>query len=193
LSRQASVLPNREHESNIGEYRVAQGKTIKDLVEKTGVDQSAISSLQNGMTAPIYLVGKRAGQVKPWVEKICQELNASVADLFPRYFCRIDPYIGHYLTTHQMSGVSIGDYVDISQYDALEQVELEKIVAQILASLPSEEETIIRERIFEEKTIRDIGENLNLTPSRIRQIEAQALRKLRHYTRSRKLKEFYVS
>jgi RNA polymerase primary sigma factor len=67
------------------------------------------------------------------------------------------------------------------------------VVASTLKTLTFREQMIIGQRFginSEEKTYEEIGKSLNLTRERIRQLEARALRKLRHPSRSDELKNY---
>ena len=67
--------------------------------------------------------------------------------------------------------------------------------AQVLRTLSPREEKIIRMRFGmedgSEHTLEEVGREFSVTRERIRQIEAKALRKLRHPSRSEKLKSFF--
>jgi RNA polymerase primary sigma factor len=73
-------------------------------------------------------------------------------------------------------------------------VDLKKQTADVLRTLSPREERIIRMRFGledgSEHTLEEVGQNFQVTRERIRQIEAKALRKLRHPSRSRKLRAF---
>ena len=73
---------------------------------------------------------------------------------------------------------------------------LKEQLARALDSLDGREERVIRLRFGLDdgrpRTLEEVGHEFNLTRERIRQIESHALRKLRHPSRSRKLRE-YVS
>jgi RNA polymerase primary sigma factor len=77
--------------------------------------------------------------------------------------------------------------------EAVIQGNLSEEIHKILATLTPREETILRKRfgIGEEKphTLEELGQQFGLTRERIRQIEARALRKLRHPSRSRRIAE----
>ena len=65
----------------------------------------------------------------------------------------------------------------------------------VLATLSPREEVVIKLRYGlgpagEEHTLEEVGKNFDVTRERIRQIEAKALRKLRHPSRSKKLKDY---
>jgi RNA polymerase primary sigma factor len=92
----------------------------------------------------------------------------------------------------------LGDFlVDNSHVSASEQminVNLHEQTAEVLKSLSPREEKIIRLRFGledgSEHTLEEVGQNFSVTRERIRQIEAKALRKLRHPSRSFRLKTF---
>jgi RNA polymerase primary sigma factor len=71
---------------------------------------------------------------------------------------------------------------------------LKEQTASVLQSLTPREEQVIRMRFGigdgSEHTLEEVGQRFSVTRERIRQIEAKALRKLRHPSRSRKLKAF---
>ena len=72
--------------------------------------------------------------------------------------------------------------------------ELKTVVTRVLASLTPREERELRMRfgigLKTEHTLEEVGVEFNLTRNRIRDIEAKALRKLKHPSRSRKMKGF---
>ena len=92
----------------------------------------------------------------------------------------------------------LGDFiVDQTHVSASEQminVNLHEQTAEVLKSLSPREEKIIRLRFGledgSEHTLEEVGQNFSVTRERIRQIEAKALRKLRHPSRSFRLKTF---
>ena len=72
---------------------------------------------------------------------------------------------------------------------------LREIAGDVLQTLSPREERVIRLRFGldnggHERTLEEVGQNFNVTRERIRQIEAKALRKLRHPSRARLLKNF---
>jgi RNA polymerase primary sigma factor len=93
---------------------------------------------------------------------------------------------------------SLGDFVEdrqsISPADAAMALSLEEQTRKVLATLTPREEQILRLRFgIGEKsdyTLEEVGQRFQVTRERIRQIEAKALRKLRHPSRSKRLKAF---
>ena len=76
-------------------------------------------------------------------------------------------------------------------------VNLKEQTSSVLHTLTPREEQVIRMRFGigdgSEHTLEEVGQRFSVTRERIRQIEAKALRKLRHPSRSRKLKSFLES
>ena len=93
---------------------------------------------------------------------------------------------------------SLGDFIEDKKFvlpsDAAVSMNLAEQTRKILATLTPREEKVLRMRFgIGEKadhTLEEVGQDFTVTRERIRQIEAKALRKLRHPTRSRKLKSF---
>ena len=92
----------------------------------------------------------------------------------------------------------LGDFIEdksaILPIDAAIQSNLRETTTQVLASLTPREERIIRMRfgigMNKDHTLEEVGHQFSVTRERIRQIEAKALRKLRHPSRSRSLRSF---
>jgi RNA polymerase primary sigma factor len=88
----------------------------------------------------------------------------------------------------------IEDRAGISPADAVMNVNVQERTAHVLRTLNPREEKIIRMRFGmedgSEHTLEEVGRAFSVTRERIRQIEAKALRKLRHPSRSRELKSF---
>ncbi len=93
---------------------------------------------------------------------------------------------------------SLGDFIEdkkvISPAEAIVNLNLAEQTRRVLSTLTPREEKVLRMRfgIGEEAdhTLEEVGQDFNVTRERIRQIEAKALRKLRHPSRSNKLKTF---
>ena len=92
----------------------------------------------------------------------------------------------------------LGDFIEDKKFmlpsDAAVNMNLAEQTRKVLATLTPREEKVLRMRFgIGEKadhTLEEVGQDFTVTRERIRQIEAKALRKLRHPTRSRKLKNF---
>ncbi|MGB8287724.1 MAG: RNA polymerase sigma factor RpoD [Rhizobium ruizarguesonis] len=92
----------------------------------------------------------------------------------------------------------LGDFIEdknaILPIDAAIQSNLRETTTRVLASLTPREERILRMRfgigMNKDHTLEEVGKQFSVTRERIRQIEAKALRKLKHPSRSRKLRSF---
>jgi RNA polymerase primary sigma factor len=95
-------------------------------------------------------------------------------------------------------GAELGDFVEdkstIAADDALIETDLNHQIHKVLAMLTPREEKILRMRFgigeSGEHTLEEVGNDFSVTRERIRQIEAKALRKLRHASRSKVLRGF---
>ena len=95
----------------------------------------------------------------------------------------------------------LGDFIEdkkvINPAEAIVNLNLAEQTRRVLSTLTPREEKVLRMRfgIGEESdhTLEEVGQDFNVTRERIRQIEAKALRKLRHPSRSNKLKTFVDS
>ena len=92
----------------------------------------------------------------------------------------------------------LGDFIEdknaIQPLDAAIQANLRETTTRVLASLTPREERVLRMRfgigMNTDHTLEEVGQQFSVTRERIRQIEAKALRKLKHPSRSRKLRSF---
>ncbi len=92
----------------------------------------------------------------------------------------------------------LGDFIEdrgvVSPAEAVINVNLKDQTGQVLRTLTPREEKVIKMRFGledgSEHTLEEVGQSFSVTRERIRQIEAKALRKLRHPSRSRKLRAF---
>lgn len=92
----------------------------------------------------------------------------------------------------------LGDFIEdkamISPADAVTNVNLSEQTRRVLSTLTPREEKVLRMRFgigeASDHTLEEVGQDFNVTRERIRQIEAKALRKLRHPSRSKRLKAF---
>jgi RNA polymerase primary sigma factor len=92
----------------------------------------------------------------------------------------------------------LGDFIEdknaVRPLDAAIQANLRETTTRVLASLTAREERVLRMRfgigMNTDHTLEEVGQQFSVTRERIRQIEAKALRKLKHPSRSRKLRSF---
>jgi RNA polymerase primary sigma factor len=92
----------------------------------------------------------------------------------------------------------LGDFIEdkrvASPLEATIRYDLQRQIGKVLGTLTTREEKVLRKRFgigeTTDHTLEEVGQDFEVTRERIRQIEAKALRKLRHPSRSRRLKSF---
>src|SRR5690606_31427197 len=95
-------------------------------------------------------------------------------------------------------GSFLGDFIEdknaLLPLDAAINSNLREITTRVLATLTPREERVLRMRfgigMNTDHTLEEVGQQFSVTRERIRQIEAKALRKLKHPSRSRKMRGF---
>ena len=93
---------------------------------------------------------------------------------------------------------NLGDFISdphaLDPYEYTAKMKLREELDDVLGTLTEREERVLRLRFGlidgRQRTLEEVGKEFNVTRERIRQIEAKALRKLKHPSRSRKLKDF---
>ena len=146
-------------------------RTSRQLVQERGREPSS-EEIARRMDIPVAKVRK--------VLKIAQEPIS------------LETPIGEEEDSH------LGDFIEdrqaVSPSEAVIGVNLKEYTSQVLRTLTPREERVIKMRFGledgSEPTLEEVGQSFQVTRERIRQIEAKALRKLRHPSRSRKLKAF---
>jgi RNA polymerase primary sigma factor len=146
-------------------------RTSRQLVQELGREPSS-EEIARRMDIPVAKVRK--------VLKIAQEPIS------------LETPIGEEEDSH------LGDFIEdrqaVSPSEAVISVNLKEYTSQVLRTLTPREERVIKLRFGledgSEHTLEEVGQSFQVTRERIRQIEAKALRKLRHPSRSRKLKAF---
>ena len=146
-------------------------RTSRQLVQELGREASS-EEIAKRMDIPVAKVRK--------VLKIAQEPIS------------LETPIGEEEDSH--FGDFIEDQQAVSPSEAVISVNLKDYTSQVLRTLTPREERVIKMRFGlgdgSEHTLEEVGQSFQVTRKRIRQIEAKALRKLRHPSRSRKLRAF---
>lgn len=134
---------------------------------------------------------------EPSEEELAKKMNTTVEKIRDIYKISQDPVsletpIGEEDDSHL--GDFIKDESNMSPEDYATNELLKDEISEVLETLTEREEKVIRLRFGLEdgkgRTLEEVGQMFGVTRERIRQIEAKALRKLRHPSRSRKLKDY---
>ena len=176
---------------------------IRQAITRAIADQARTIRIPVHMVETINKVKKVSSQLlhqnghEPSAEEIAKELDMSVDKV--REILRVsqepvslETPIGEEEDSH------LGDFIQDdeapSPADAASHTLLKEQLGNVLSTLTPREEKVLRLRFGLEdgrsRTLEEVGKEFNVTRERIRQIEAKALRKLRHPSRSKKLKDF---
>ena len=176
---------------------------IRQAITRAIADQARTIRIPVHMVETITRVKKVSSQLlhknghEPTAEEIAAEINMPADKV--REIIRIaqepvslETPIGEEEDSH------LGDFIPdedaLAPQDAASQAMLKEQLAAVLQTLTPREEMVLRLRFGLEdgrsRTLEEVGKAFNVTRERIRQIEAKALRKLRHPSRSKKLKDF---
>ena len=176
---------------------------IRQAITRAIADQARTIRIPVHMVETINKVKKVSSQLlhknghDPSAEEIAEELDMPIDKV--REIMRVaqepvslETPIGEEEDSH------LGDFIEDSDApapaDAASHTLLKETLGSVLDSLTPREEKVLRLRFGLEdgrsRTLEEVGKEFNVTRERIRQIEAKALRKLRHPSRSKKLKDF---
>jgi len=176
---------------------------IRQAITRAIADQSRIIRLPVHMSEFISRVRKASAQLlaengsEPTSEQIAERMGVPVERVrdvqrTSQEPVSLDTPIGEEEDSH------LGDFIEdeamLTPDEAAANTMLREQLDIVLGSLSPREVQIIRLRFGLEDgrchTLEDVGERFNVTRERIRQIEAKALRKIRHPSRSKRLKDF---
>ncbi len=176
---------------------------IRQAITRAIADQARTIRIPVHMVETINKVKKVSSQLlhtnghEPTADEIAEELDMPVDKV--REIMRVaqepvslETPIGEEEDSH------LGDFIPDDEapapVDAASHILLKEQLADVLDTLTPREEKVLRLRFGLEdgrsRTLEEVGKEFNVTRERIRQIEAKALRKLRHPSRSKKLKDF---
>ena len=176
---------------------------IRQAITRAIADQARTIRIPVHMVETINKVKKVSSQLlhangrEPSAEEVAEELDMPVDKV--REIMRVaqepvslETPIGEEEDSH------LGDFIPDDDApapaDAASHTLLKETLSRVLDSLTPREEKVLRLRFGLEdgrsRTLEEVGKEFNVTRERIRQIEAKALRKLRHPSRSKKLKDF---
>jgi len=175
--------------------RQAITRAIADQARTIRIPVHMIETINKLIRTSRYLVQEQGREPTP--EEIAEKMEIPVEKVrkvlkIAREPISLETPIGEEEDSH------LGDFIEDKKFmlptEAAVSMNLAEMTRKVLATLTPREEKVLRMRFgIGEKadhTLEEVGQDFAVTRERIRQIEAKALRKLRHPTRSRKLKHF---
>jgi len=172
----------------------AQGYvSVAEFERACGLGLGRINNLVAMRDAPIL----QSGEFSQNAKLVMEVLGAAPTDLWTEQQLTIklktnsgERAIDANLVQHLLEQKDRTDYLP-SPEDSLLAAETAAIVEQVLGTLKPREKDILQERFEKDLTLEEVGNHHGVSKERIRGIEAKALRKLRHESCSKILKEFY--
>ena len=176
---------------------------IRQAITRAISDQSRTIRVPVHMTEVINKVMRASRQLvqelgrEPTSEEVARRIDIPVAKVrkalkIAKQPISLETPIGE--EADSRLGDIVEDQTGVSPAEAMISVDLKRQTAHVLRTLNPREESIIKMRFGledgSERTLEEVGLNFQVTRERIRQIEAKALRKLRHASRSRRLSAF---
>lgn len=176
---------------------------IRQAVTRAIADQARTIRIPVHMIETIRKLIRTAGAMvqdlgrEPTFEEIAKEIGVPVNDV-SKIFKMAKMPISLETPIGEEQDAHLGDFIEdcdvISPVDVVMNINLKDQTAAVLQSLTPREEKVIQMRFGIEdgndRTLEEVGQVFSVTRERIRQIEAMALRKLRHPSRRRKLQTF---
>ncbi len=175
--------------------RQAITRAIADQARTIRIPVHMIETINKLVRTSRYLVQDLGREPTP--EEIAKRMDISVEKVrkvlkIAKEPISLETPIGEDADSH------LGDFIEdkrvVSPSDAVVNINLQEQTRRVLATLTPREEKVLRMRFGigekSDHTLEEVGQNFDVTRERIRQIEAKALRKLRHPSRSKKLKSF---
>jgi len=175
--------------------RQAITRAIADQARTIRIPVHMIETINKLVRVTRYLVQELGREPSP--EEIAERMDISVDKVRKVLKIAKEP-ISLETPIGEDADSQLGDFIEdkrvVSPSDAVENINLQEQTKQVLGTLTPREEKVLRMRFGigerSDHTLEEVGQNFDVTRERIRQIEAKALRKLRHPSRLKKLKNF---
>jgi RNA polymerase primary sigma factor len=177
---------------------------IRQAITRSIADQARTIRIPVHMIEVINKVKNTARELvrelgrEPTTDEIARKMDTSVEKV-RKAFKLVQEPVSLETPIGESGDSQLGDLIEDksseSPADRVITSNLREITGDVLQTLSPREERVIRLRFGldnggHERTLEEVGQNFNVTRERIRQIEAKALRKLRHPSRARRLKNF---
>jgi len=179
---------------------------IKQAINRAAIDQGRLIRIPVHMVDDVSKMNKIIRDLRkkldrePTVKEIAKKMCVPPEKISKMQRIVTDPVsleapIGH--DNDNTFGDFIEDKTSTSPFQAALEKDLKKLTRKLLSELTLREERVLRMRfgidMNRDHTLEEVGEQFDVTRERVRQIEAKALRKLRHPVRSSYLKDYIKS
>lgn len=187
------------YNARLVETRKAKGWTQGEMSLMTGIQTSRISAIETLRREP----------TEDEKFELASALEASPEYLFPESLLGIiregiipqkrvahfgDEHLSRLIESRKLLMLEKGKQLEKDMLHIVDISLLKEPIEEVLKKLSLREQQVLRLRFGlqdgRSRTLEEVGGEINFTPERIRQIEAKALRKLRHPSRRRKLKDY---
>lgn len=175
--RTPHIDTRRSHESLIGERRVEMGYTIARLSREANVPIGTISALQSGVEGPFKFGRHERGEIRPVVLRLCDMLQTTPEEMFPRYICSIGQT--NYLTNDQLALISTSADMRRGGRHHVEhradKVALYQIVVRAVKAPPKQSARRAKKDLVillwwaHGRTLEEIGQRMGLSRQRVKQ------------------------
>ncbi|NTF23494.1 RNA polymerase sigma factor RpoD [Agrobacterium rubi] len=177
---------------------------IRQAITRSIADQARTIRIPVHMIETINKIVRTSRQMlhtlgrEPTPEELSQELNMPLDKVQKTLKIAKEPISLETPVGDEDGDSSVGDFIEdkgaVAPLEAAVQSNLRETTTRVLATLTPREERVLRMRfgigMNTDHTLEEVGVQFSVTRERIRQIEAKALRKLKHPTRSRALRTF---
>lgn len=170
----------KEYENNINQLRVEHSLSLKSLSELIGTSAQTLWSITQGYHSPLYQVGKKLGQPKPWAKKLELVFNCELHHIFPREICDIN--WNKHLVDSQIASILHGYQDKYERYGrSLNNARKVWIRVGLRNVLTEKQRDIVERYYLHDQTYEGIGSIYGISKERVRQICCKSLRLLRQY------------
>ncbi|MCD7713171.1 MAG: RNA polymerase sigma factor RpoD [Firmicutes bacterium] len=176
---------------------------IRQAITRAIADQSRTIRIPVHMVETIHKMSRSSRQLlqelghEPSAEELADRMNMSPEKVREIMKIAQDP-VSLEMPIGEEEDSHLGDFIEDQESPAPPEAAaysvLREQLAEVLHTLTPREELVLKRRFGlddgKTRTLEEVGEEFNITRERIRQIEAKALRKLRHPSRSKRLRDF---
>lgn len=186
------VVVAKIYNNQLRQRRLELGLGCREMAERIGIHYSLYLRYESMKINPV----SKLGTLTPSARKICDFHGLGPDELFPEAMKALEARVVERKFDAEEAGLleAYAPKMIPSPEDFVMETETKKVVSDVLSTLTPREERVIRARFGlddedgEGKTLREVGEEFETGSERMRQNEAQALRKLRHPRRSKRLR-----